>query len=134
MYCLLILLQINSDLANKVHQVCAIVHRIFHSCAYGMLGCLSVGESAKGLIYLTDAPTAVTRREVPEKSVTRQLSRGYDWSSPGIDPRTHRFGVVARDGLVDGVAQSIRQIRTGDTKIGISYHDTSIHSFTHGCH
>jgi hypothetical protein len=48
------------------------------------------------------------------------VSRGYDWSSPGIDPRTHRFGVVARDGMNDGVAQSIKQVRPTETKIGSS--------------
>jgi hypothetical protein len=38
---------------------------------------MMIGESAKGLIYLTDAPTAVTRREVPEKSVTRQCNHPH---------------------------------------------------------
>lgn len=63
----------------------------------------SSSESAKNLLNLGTG-------EEPSKDeheITRQANRQYNWSSAGIDPNTHRFGLVVRD-EVQGVAKTLK--------------------------
>lgn len=76
----------------------------------------TISESAKGLIYYNEPlPDKRARSQAaknmplmnPEREITRQIDRNYDWKGAAIDPNTHRFGKV-QPVLLNGVSASLK--------------------------
>lgn len=55
---------------------------------------------------------------LPERDITRQINRQYNWEAAGIDPSTHRFGRRPPNGVHEGVKKSLTT-ETADVTIGL---------------
>lgn len=96
----------------------------------------TTSENAKGLIYYKEALLDKRSRSRdartqallhPEREVTRQIDRNYDWEKAQIDPNTHRFGRCEPPNL-NGVARSLKY--NDDTKVA-SRRQQQVRSFQH---
>lgn len=96
----------------------------------------TTSENAKGLIYYKEAIPDKRARSMdakempllnPEREITRQLDRGYDWQAASVDPNTFRFGKV-EPVVYNGVKAALK--RDDDSKVA-SRRQQQVRAFQH---